>query len=165
MRDFFNQIEESIRANLYYVGLIGTLCIPDICGAIDSEDGIGTKQKYIAWFDKYVGASYSRWLSGEDCYYFRCSLLHQGSSQHAKSTYSRILFVEPTATSNVFHMNVFNGALNIDVRLFCSEFIGWGRQWLSEVEGTERYKVNYDKFMRRYPNGLPPYIVGLPVIG
>ena len=62
-------------------------------------------------------------------------------------------------------MNVFNGALNIDVRLFCSEFIGWGRQWLSEVEGTERYKVNYDKFMRRYPNGLPPYIVGLPVIG
>ena len=34
-----------------------------------------------------------------------------------------------------------------------------------EVENTDLYKKNYNKFMKRYPHGLEPYIVGVPVIG
>ena len=37
-------------------------------------------------------------------------------------------------------------------------------KWLDEVENTALYQCNYSKFMMRYPNGLEPYIVGVPVI-
>ena len=113
---------------------------------------------------QYVGARYSQFFNGEDCYRFRCSFLHQGSSQRSDARYSRILFVEPTATTNIYHCNILNDALNIDVRIFCLDIVEGAKEWLDEVEETERFRVNYSKFMRRYPNGLPPYIGGVPVI-
>ncbi len=165
MQDLLDQIQRGLESNLYYLSLFAALSLPDICGAIDSQDGNATSAKYIKWFDEYVARKYGDFLTGEDCYRFRCSLLHQGSSQHPKSSYSRVLFVEPTATTNVFHNNIMNDALNIDVRIFCSDLIEGAERWLEKVEKTDLYKGNYDRFMKRYPNGLAPYIVGIPVIG
>jgi hypothetical protein len=163
MRDFLQQIGLALQANLYYVGLFAVLAIPDMCGAAASKDGRSTREKYIAWFDKYVGGK-CQFLTGDDCYRFRCSALHQGSSQHASSSYSRVIFVEPSASTNIFHCNVLNDALNIDVRIFCEDMTNGALQWLSEVEGTEPFETNKTKFMTRYSSGLPPYIVGVPVI-
>lgn len=169
MRIFLEQIRTSLDSNLYYVALFAALAVPDICGAIDSDDGVASKNKYMEWFDKYVAPKYrsgnTKYLTGEDCYYFRCSLLHQGSSQHLHSSFSRVLFVEPTATTTVFHCNIMNDALNIDVRIFCDDIVAGAYEWLEKVSGTERFERNFNKFMRRYPQGLAPYIVGVPVIG
>lgn len=164
MRDFLTQIKKGLDENLYLLSLFSALAIPDICGAMGSENGEARPKKYKAWFDKYVTPKYNNFLNGEDCYYFRCSLLHQGSSQHGKSNYKRVLFVETSITTNTFHNNIMNDALNIDVKIFCSDLISGAEKWLEENESTDLYKKNYDKFMRRYPNGLPPYIVGVPVI-
>jgi len=165
MQNLLDQIQKGLEDDLYYLSLFAALAIPDICGAIDSENGEADFSKYKNWFDEYVAPKYSGSLVGEDCYRFRCSLLHQGSSQHPKSSYSRVLFVEPTATTNVFHNNIMNDALNIDVRIFCNDIIEGAKKWLQKVENTDLYKQNYNKFMKRYPNGLKPYIVGVPVIG
>ena len=169
MRDLLEQIERSLEQNLYYLALFGVLSLPDICGAVDSDNGEAERSKYIRWFEDHVGDRYKSqnqvFLSGEDCYYFRCGILHQGSSQHPKSGYSRILFVEPSASSNVFHCNILNDALNIDVRIFCKDIVDGVRAWLGKVEDTTRFDSNMAKFIRRYPDGLSPYIVGLPVIG
>lgn len=165
MQNLLDQIQKGLEANLYYLSLFAALSLPDICGAIDSKDGKATSKKYNKWFDEYVAPKYRGSLTGEDCYRFRCSLLHQGSSQHPKSTYSRVLFVEPTATTNVFHNNVMNDALNIDVRIFCNDMIEGAKEWLQKVEKTDLYKENYNKFMKRHPRGLKPYIVDVPVIG
>ena len=113
---------------------------------------------------KYAANSCS-FLSGEDCYYFRCSFLHQGSTQHPKSGYSRVLFVEPESTSNISHCNILNDALNIDVTIFCRDMVSAARQWLNVVENTGKFKTNMQKFIQRYPTGLAPYIAGVPVIG
>ena len=165
MENLLTQIESGLEASLYYISLFAALTIPDICGAISSQDGESTRQKYADWFDEYVAEKYNGFLSGENCYRFRCSLLHQGSSQNPKNKYVRVLFIEPTATTGTFHNNIINDALNIDVRIFCSDIVRGARVWLEKAKDTELYKINYDKFMRRYPNGLKPYIVGVPVIG
>ncbi len=165
MRDLLLQIESGLDSNLYLLSLYSALTIPDICGAISSDDGIAKSEKYIEWFDKHVASKYNGFLSGITCYFFRCSLLHQGSSQHEESAYARVFFVEPSATNAIFHNNVIEGAVNIDVRIFCKDIVTGAKQWLDENEETGLYKKNYNKFMRRYPNGLPPYIVGVPVIG
>lgn len=164
MRDFLAQIRRGLNANLYYLSLFSALAIPDICGAMSSENGETNREKYAAWFDKYVAPKYKGFLNGDDCYYFRCSLLHQGSSHHKKSSYERVIFVEPRATSNVFHCNIIEDALNIDVGIFCCDLVGAAEKWLDENENTDLYRKNYDRFMRRYPDGLRPYIVGVPVI-
>ena len=105
MRDLLEQIREALRnPRLYYLALFASLALPDICGAINSEDGKANKWKYVKWYDQYVART-CPFLTGEDCYRFRCSLLHQGSTQHPKSSYARIVFVEPSATASVFHCN------------------------------------------------------------
>ena len=45
------------------------------------------------------------------------------------------------------------------------EVLAGTRKWLDAVEGTTRFRANYDPFIRLYPDGLPPYISGLPVVG
>lgn len=164
MRDFLAQIKKGLDENLYFLSLFSALAIPDLCGAMGSNNGKASAKKYKTWFNKYVAPKYNTFLSGDDCYYFRCSLLHQGSSQHNRSNYKRVLFVEPSTTTNIFHNNVMKNALNIDVKIFCKDLISGAEKWLKENENTDLYKKNCDKFMRRYPNGLPPYIVGVPVI-
>ena len=169
MRSLLEQIERSLDQNLYYLALFAVLSLPDICGAVGSDNGEAERSKYIRWFNDYIKDKYisqnQAFLSGENCYYFRCSILHQGTSQHPKSDYSRILFLEPGASSNVFHCNIINNALNIDVSIFCKDIVEGVRAWLDEVEGTTRFDSNMAKFISRHPDGLSPYIVGVPVIG
>jgi hypothetical protein len=165
MKDVLAQIRQALGADLYYLALFTALTMPDICGAIDAEDGNASPRKYAEWFDKYVAPKYEGFLTGEDCYAFRCSLLHQGTLRSHKGQYSRLIFVEPSATTNVFHNNILNDALNIDIRIFCNDIIAGAIQWLNEVEDTERFKTNFEKCVRRHPEGLSPYIVGVPVIG
>ncbi len=172
MRDLLHQIEAGLDANLYYLSLYVGLTIPDICGALDSKNGRAHGDKYKKWFNQYVAHRYrdsdsnKQLLTAEDCYFFRCSLLHQGSTQHLQSTYERIIFIEPEIPRRgvTLHMNVFDNALNIDVDLFCRDIITGAENWLGKVEHTNQFKDNYDRFMRRYPTGLPPYIDGVPVI-
>ena len=64
-----------------------------------------------------------------------------------------------------FHNCVMDEVLCIDLQSFCCEVIAGVRAWLVQAENTELFKTNYGKFVRRYPDGLTPYITGVPVIG
>jgi hypothetical protein len=184
MRLLLEQLENSINSGNYYLSLFTALTLPDIAGALDSNDGLANGAKYKAWYEKWgrprimdtVLASAPEHarpyitnienpLDGEACYLFRCSLLHQGKTVHPKSQYSRIIFIEPGTTSNVIHYGVMNDALCIDLACFCKEMILGVRMWLDEVEGTDQYQKNYANFVKRHPMGMPPYIVGVPVVG
>jgi len=183
MRDVIGQLERSLDQPVYFLSLFAALAIPDIGGALDSDDGSANGDRYKAWYERWARPQFAKMLrdtlppeirdhvsvknplTGDACYRFRCSLLHQGTTQHPKSPYSRIIFVEPGATTNTFHYNILNDALNIDLGLFCREIAVGAREWLAAVEGTDLFKANYDKFARRYPDGLAPYFVGVPVIG
>ena len=184
MLAILEQIDQSLNSRFYYLALFAALAIPDIAGALEAQDGRATDGRYKDWYEKWArprlkeqvnallaqrGLDYDTQvenpLTGDACYRFRCSLLHQGSTQHPKSPYSRIIFIEPGATTSVIHYGVMNDALCIDVPSFCREVVAGAKLWLQSVEGTEPYETNKDRFVRRYDNGLSPYIVGVPVIG
>lgn len=184
MRLLLDQLEQSLSSGNYYLSLIAALTLPDIAGALDSENGLASGAKYKAWYEKWgrprfmdtVLASVpdhakeyvteiENPLDGEACYLFRCSLLHQGKTVHPKSKYSRIIFIEPGTTSNVIHYGVINDALCIDLMSFCKEMILGVRMWLDEVEHSGQFRRNYESFVKRHPTGLSPYIRGVPVIG
>jgi len=162
MRDFLYQIQNALDSGLYYLAVFACLIVPDICGAVQSTDGTANQRKYKEWFDKYVGYNYPADFTGQDCYLLRCSLLHQGTSQHHRSRYSRVILVEPWG--NVIHLGILDDALTLDIKTFCTEILAGARSWLDEYEGTDIFDNNYSRFLRRYPQGLPPYILGIPVI-
>ncbi|OPA28911.1 hypothetical protein BHL47_16430 [Bacillus cereus] len=162
MEDLFNEIERGLDAGVYHLSLGIALCIPDICAGLQSDDGKTSGKKYKEWYNNYVADKLR--LSADDCYYFRCSFLHQGSTQHEKSKYKKIIFIEPGAPF-VLHNNVMNDVLNIDVRIFCKDLIESARQWLEVVKNDDNFIRNHANSFKRYPNGLPPYIGGVPVYG
>jgi len=185
LRTLIDQIEGSLASGFYYLSLFAALAVPDIAGALDSENGKASGQKYIDWYEKWVRPRFAENtlaaipeqvrpyiqdlgvspFSGEACYRFRCSLLHQGSAQHPRSPFTRILFIEPDTTTNVVHYTEINDALAIDLRLFCREVTSGAIRWLDTAESSPRYIQNYERFARRHPMGLAPYIGGVPVVG
>jgi len=164
MSALFKQIEDGLSANLYYLSLFVSLCLPDICAAMSSSNGEASGQTYIAWFDSYVAPRCHGKLDGETCYRFRCSLLHQGTTLHPKSRYKRILFIEPQSGKVVVHLGDSSGGLMIDAPSFCQDVIRGAYDWLRENQNAPEFLTNFPKFVHRYPTGLLPFVFGLPVI-
>lgn len=164
MRDYFGQVARATNGGLYYLALAGALVVPDMCAAMEAEDGRATPARYIDWFDRHVAPKYEGVITGEDSWGLRCSMLHQGRLRPHRGSYARVLFVEPVREP-VLHRNVINDALNIDVRLFVEDLLTGALAWLHDAEKTDVYQRNYEVSMKRHPNGLAPYIGGAPVIG
>ena len=165
MDRLFNEITVAAENGLFYIALFGALALPDICGGMESADGRANEPKYIAWFDRWVAPRYQGMVSGQDCYGFRCSMLHQARACPHKGNFSRVIFLEPNTQGIFMHNNIFNDALNLDIGTFCRDLVEGARAWLPTVESTAQFKVNISAFMTRHANGIPPYIVGVPVIG
>jgi hypothetical protein len=161
----FQEITLAAEHGLFYLALFGALALPDICAGLESVNGQTNEKKYISWFDKWVAVKYYGMVTGEDCYGFRCSMLHQARARPHKGNFSRVIFLEPNASGIVMHCNVIDDALNLDIGRFCHDLVDSSLAWLPTVEGTPEFKANLSAFMTRHPNGIAPYIVGMPVIG
>lgn len=162
MDELFRQIAWAANNGLYFLALAGSLVIPDICGALESSAGVASGAAYASWFDAQLGPIYSGYLDGDTCYKFRCSFLHQGTTQHPKGPYTRVMFMEPGGP--VIHLSIIIDALAIDVRLFTLDVVQAAIAWQQAQVGTEPFDTNVRKFVTRYPSGLMPYVVGAPLI-
>jgi len=190
MRALVDQLEQSLASGQYFLSLFTALALPDIAAALDAPDGLATGQRYASWYEKWVRPQFAEAIlaslpaslppdqreyvkkglqeppmDGDACYRFRCSLLHQGTTQHPKNPFSRVIFIEPHTTTNKIHNCIIDDALCLDLQSFCREVIAGVRAWLNQAENTELFKANYGKFVRRHPEGLKPYIAGVPVVG
>jgi hypothetical protein len=184
MHALIEQIEASLASRLYFLSLLTSLSVPDIAGALGSDNGEASGKKFAAWYEAWVRPRFrenvvaglpsdareyvkdiENPLDGDSCYQFRCSLLHQGSTQHPKSKFDRIIFIEPGATTSIVHYSRMNGVLCIDLPSFCAEVLQGAREWLARYEANPVVQKNLSRFAQRHPNGLTPYISGVPVIG
>ena len=95
MEDLIRQIRAASAASLYYLALSAALAITDICSALETENGKATPARYKAWFDRHGAPKCNAVLDGNTCYLFRCSMLHQDTTQEPVTQYLRVLFVEP----------------------------------------------------------------------
>jgi hypothetical protein len=140
MDECFQQILSAAESDAFYLALFGALAVPDVCAGMEAEDGRATGERYRAWFDTWAAPKYAIGPNGEvsfngqDAYQFRCSMLHQGTTQHAESRYARVLFVPRGRSSNVFHNNVLNDALNLDIPMFCRDVVDAATAWRATVE-------------------------------
>lgn len=157
------EVKRAIEARLYYVAVVLTLTLPDICAALESENGETTGPKYKAWCERWLGPSYPM-LNGEDLWTLRCGVLHQGRLGHPKMSYSRVLFTVPNPQGNYFHNNLMNDALNLDLVTFCGDMLGAVSQWWDKNKDGKNVAANWPLLLQYRENGLAPYMTGTPLI-
>jgi hypothetical protein len=152
------EIRGAVGAGAWTLALAGVLALPDICAALESEDGHTTGQQYQLWVDRYLCAEYSM-IDARELYKMRCSLLHQGRSSGA--TYERLVF---TVGPGRVHKTIMNRALCLDLPTFAGDMIAAVARWRADVSSSAAVKRNEPALIRWYPTGFPPYIVGQPVL-
>lgn len=170
MEAHFDQIEQALEQNLFYLAFYSVLALPSICGAMESENGRDSGNKYRAWFERWVAQKYLHpplgkiTVTGGVCYSFRNRMLHQGRNNHQDLGFSKIAFTEPGSPISIRN-GVMNDVLCLDLDRFCRDVIEGAGDWLASVKNEESFKTNYGYYFRRYPNGITPVAQGFPMIG
>jgi len=169
MDELIAQTRAALNTNLYYLSLFSALTVPDICGALDSQDGVATGARYRGWYRTHVLPRFNT-LSPEECYRYRCTALHQGRSEPSQSVdYDRVIFIEPAAAQRI-QINVKrrtagkDTASMIHLRDFVTAIADAADAWLAHIRGTEPFDTNYRRFMHRHPTGFKPFVSGPPII-
>src|SRR5688572_18877827 len=92
MKRFIDAGREAVRSNNLYAALGLALVLPDICSQLETpKEKVG--DRYRRWFRKWAEPKFMHevgpdrtptvFLSAQDCYLLRCSLLHAGSDELA----------------------------------------------------------------------------------
>lgn len=120
MERFTNAIRKAMQNENWFAGLFLALCLPDICGSLEVPDKqVG--ERYKRWFNDNLAQKYSSMFSADDCYYFRCSCLHQGIDKHDRIAHEKIHFIPPPPNNNIIHLNKLNNILQMQIDIFCDD--------------------------------------------
>ena len=142
MERFTTAVYDALNARNWFGALFIALALPDICGALE-DPGEAVGIRYKRWFEKYLGDHYRQMLSAEDCYYFRCACVHEGTATYDKGTGDRIHFTHPRSQAYV-HGNWVNGSLQLSIDVFCADVciaVGqWQQDTAARADVKERLK-------------------------
>ena len=164
MEELIRQIRAAKDAGLFYLALMGALLLVDICGALASENGRATGVKFKEWLRTNVPENAA---DAEILYGLRCSLLHQGSMYpHGAHPPVACTFPHPAVPQLHRVLTEVGGDQMawLSIPIFVEEIIGGAEVWFSKYGASARVKRNMEKFARLRPEGLPPHVVGAPVI-
>ena len=164
MERMLREIEGALAARLYYLALALTLALPDICGALEAEDGWAKPDRYRAWYEENLVDEF-RNLTAADCYRLRCGGIHQGRFGRPEMQYARVLFVLPHAQGTVFEDCIMGDAYFVSAQEFCRTVIAKVRNWADGKRDDATVRANLSRLVTLYPDGLAPYAKGIPLIG
>lgn len=162
-----NEVEKAIASEHYYAALSVTLSLPEICARMEQNDRTKGKSKklYTDWFRDNVKEKYRNYnLTGDDCYYLRCGVAHNGRFSNRNLGYERIVFTLPDGKGNVFHNNIMKHTLNLDLVQFCTDVLDATRQWLEQNKDNDTVKKHLEDMVSVRSGGLSPFIQGVPGI-
>lgn len=158
-----NQIMAAARGGLHLVALAMATALPDICAALASEDGRSNGPRYREWCDQNLQDGNFSFVTGEDLWSMRCGVLHQGRFGDLRHNVAKVIFTLPGGVS-LTNCQV-NDAYLYGVVEFCQNLCAAAHRWHEAHRDDPNVQVNSRRMMRYYPEGLPPYIGGMPVIG
>jgi hypothetical protein len=143
MQHLVDSVRAAAREQNWYAALSVALALPDICAKVEDPSQRDSQKRYVAWFDKFLAATYKRvagtphtFLTGPDLYALRCAFLHEGefdiSAQGARAVLDSYAFVA-TPPGTVVHMNQMNNTLQLQVDIFCEEVCAGVEAWMANV--------------------------------
>jgi hypothetical protein len=77
MESILYDIRQALSNNLYYAAIMLSLGMPDVCAALESDNGVTTQQEYKRRFREWFQPEYPS-LTEDDIYSLRCGVFHRG---------------------------------------------------------------------------------------
>jgi hypothetical protein len=182
---FLGEIQKALNAHLYYAAIAIALSVPDVCASLEFDPTTpswSTQAKYQAWCDTNLAFKN---LTATDLYRLRGGVLHQGHFRHPKARYDRIIFMLPnssfkahdvvvTIESDVVIGGKTRGEITgrdqtgtilyLDTVQFCQQIVEAALQWAVAKKEDANVQANLPNLVRLRAEGLPPFIVGVPLI-
>ena len=130
-----NEIRYAMNANLYNCALTLALTLPDICGKAEYPCEKSSRKRYKKWFSFYAAPSFCckaenaytgdivnfSWLSAEECWALRCSVLHSGNYRIERTKLKHIiLHSHKDNRKNQSHFVRDSKFADLDVILLCN---------------------------------------------
>jgi hypothetical protein len=157
------EIERCMDAKLYLAALMMTAALPDICGAMESEDCRAKQSRYESWFNDNIGSAFNH-FGAQQCYSLRCGLLHQGRSEfRTKSQNGRFAFLLPGGIEIGMGKAKQNDNTFMMIKDFVSIFVSKTRQWESKNKQNPIVTKNIQSLVSK-KRELPPNIRGIDLI-
>lgn len=166
MEFLLSDIEKALDGGLYFIALQSTLTLPDICGYLEHGRNKAVGKRYSDWYRDNMITDVN--LSADQCYMFRCKLLHQGLSQYTEDNQEKIVFAYPKCGATIANCSfIEDGKLTISIDLldFCHDMIKSVRIWQGKVKDNKEIQERYADLIKVHPEGYKNFIVGIPFIG
>lgn len=158
-----DEILKAVSAGLYSVPIFMSAAIPDMCAALESDDGRTSATKYKAWFEKWAAHKMSL-MTAEDCYLLRCGLIHQGKLGGLKGDVSQVVFPLPNPAFATLANCRSNDVYVYDIFSFCSDMIRSSDDWWQASKDNSMVLKNAQHVLKVHPTGWGNAISGLPVL-
>jgi hypothetical protein len=160
-----DEIRTACRMRLYYLAIMLCLALPDICAALQSSDGTTSEKNYRMWVHQWFPKKYGKYLTPQDLYRLRCDVLHQGRMGHPGLRFGRVAF----AVKGLFHLNLLPSTrkpeiLNLSAGLFCKDMVESVEAWETAMKEDITVHKNLSRLVHLHPNGLEPYLQGVPCV-
>jgi hypothetical protein len=151
----------------YWSLLHVTVCLPDICAALESDNGRTLGKLYIAWCDTNLPDAL---LTAEERYAMRCKVLHEGRAHVGQQgRYTGFAFTQPAANGDVDHRRVEGTTLVLDVGRLSAEYESGVRGWIRVVEAQPAGPVamnverNLQTIVRVHQKPMPIQVLGVVI--
>lgn len=131
---YWEDMDRCRSAGAYWSLLHVAVCIPDICAALQSDDGETSGTKYIGWCDQYA---HHASLSGQERYWMRCKVLHQGRASTGKrGRYTGFAFTQPAPDGQIDHLRLEGTTLVVDVGQLANELRAAAGKWVAALDAN-----------------------------
>ena len=179
MHTTIEQLRKCHEQKLYQISIFIACTLPDICAALESENGRASAEKYRAWCrDNLTLEKFSK-VTAEELYRLRCRLVHQGSGNFETKTESNekeltLLFFDKE--ENERRMKVGGIIKNdtgdyklVEIHGFIGGIADSAIDWWDRMakEQNVNVKRNHLGLLKRYEKGLPwfPLLGDYPIYG
>lgn len=131
---YWREMERCRKSKAYWALLHVTVCLPDICAALESSDGRTNGTRYKKWCNRYASDPA---LTGEERWDMRCKVLHQGRGKIGTGgRYSKYTFSQPAPTGEKDHKRRERSTLHLDVGEMAREISTAVEDWINWVEAN-----------------------------
>lgn len=94
LKVYKDEMDACRKARTFWALLHVVVCLPDICAALQSDDGRTSSKRYKDWCREYYPDPS---LTPDEVYGIRCKVLHEGrSSAVPPARYAGYAFSQPT---------------------------------------------------------------------
>jgi hypothetical protein len=167
MKRFTDAGRRAVKEGNLYAALSLALTIPDICGSLVDPGAGKSKQRYLDWYTKWVlpkftleiGPSREKkvFISADDCYQLRCSLIHSGTAEiepGGKSILDRFVFFDESAGSHLNYTR--DGAANflqLKAPDFANAVFDAADEWDTKVSNDAAIQAEKAKLLTIHKSG------------